>query len=77
MTSQDKSEVEKIIKQQLKTFMDSTQVHKKVIDIVLKELGVRKIDDKIIDLSTKVVVELFKTLWQRKSFWEGALKGLK
>ena len=33
--------------------------------------------DKIIDLSTKVVFELFKTLWQRKSFWESALKSVK
>ena len=36
-----------------------------------------KIDDKIVDLSTKVVVELFKTLWQRKGFWESALKGVR
>jgi hypothetical protein len=36
-----------------------------------------KIDDKIVDLSTKVVVELFKTLWQRKGFWESALKSVR
>ena len=35
------------------------------------------IDDKIIDLSTKVVVELFKTLWQRKGFWESAIKNVR
>ena len=34
-------------------------------------------DDKIVELSTKVVVELFKTLWQRKGFWESALKSVK
>ena len=40
-------------------------------------MGGKKIDDRMIDLATKVVVELFKTLWQRKSFWESALKNVK
>jgi hypothetical protein len=44
---------------------------------IQKELGTKKIDEKIVDLSTKVVVELFKTLWQRKSFWESPLKGVR
>ena len=48
-----------------------------VVKMIQDELGTKKIDDKIIDLSTKVVVELFKTLWQRKSFWETALKSVK
>jgi hypothetical protein len=48
-----------------------------VIKVIQKELGTKKIDDKIVDLSTKVVVELFKTLWQRKGFWESALKSVK
>jgi hypothetical protein len=45
--------------------------------MIQAELGTKKVDDKIIDLSTKVVVELFKTLWQRKSFWETALKNVR
>ena len=57
--------------------MDTTNAHKIVVKIIQDELGTRKIDDKIVDLSTKVVVELFKTLWQRKSFWESALKSVK
>lgn len=77
MEQKDKNEVERIVKNEINKFMNSTNAHKKVIEIVQKELGVTKIDNRIIDLSTKVVVELFKTLWQRKGFWEGALKGLK
>ena len=54
---------------------------KKLEDVKIEVLKIdditdQKIDDKIIDLSTKVVVELFKTLWQRKSFWESALKNV-
>ena len=77
LSSQDKQEIERITKKEIKNFMDTTQAHKIVIDMVKKEMGTRDINDKVIDLSTKVVVELFKTLWQRKSFWETALKNVK
>ena len=77
LSSQDKNEIESIVKKEIKQFMDSTQAHKIVVKTIQDELGTRKIDDKIVDLSTKVVVELFKTLWQRKGFWEGALKNVK
>ena len=77
LTDQDKREIENITKKEVKAFMDSTQAHKIVVKMIQDELGTKKIDDKIVDLSTKVVVELFKTLWQRKSFWESALKSVK
>jgi len=77
LSEQDKKEVEKITQKEIKDFMNSTQIHKMVVKTIQDELGTKKIDDKIIDLSTKVVVELFKTLWQRKSFWEGALKNVR
>jgi hypothetical protein len=77
LNNQDKSEIERIVKKEIKDFMDSTQAHRIVIKTIQDELGTKKIDDKIIDLSTKVVVELFKTLWQRKSFWEGAIKNVR
>jgi hypothetical protein len=77
LTDSDKKEVEKIVKKEIKDFMDTTRAHKIVLDMVKKEMGTNNINDKVIDLSTKVVVELFKTLWQRKSFWENALKNVK
>jgi hypothetical protein len=45
--------------------------------IIQKEIGARSVDERIVDLSSKVVVELFKTLWQRKSFWETSLKSVR
>lgn len=76
-TDTDKKEIERIAKKEIKDFMDSTNAHKIVIDMVKKEMGTRDINDKVIDLATKVVVELFKTLWQKKSFWESSLKNVK
>jgi hypothetical protein len=77
ISNEDKKEIERIAKKEIKDFMDSTQAHKIVLKTIQDELGSRKMDDKIVDLSTKVVVELFKTLWQRKSFWESALKNVR
>jgi len=60
ISSTDKSEIKSIARREMKAFMDSTQAHNVVIRVIQKELGTRRIDDKIVDLSTKVVVELFK-----------------
>jgi len=77
ITPSDKREMEDIARKEMKNFLDGTQAHNVIIRVIQNELGTKKIDDKIIDLATKVVVELFKTLWQRKSFWESALKNVR
>jgi hypothetical protein len=77
LSNADVKEIEKIARKEMKDFLESTQAHNIVIKIIQKETGARSIDDRIVDLSTKVVVELFKTLWQRKSFWEQPLKSVK
>lgn len=77
LTSTDKKEIETIVKKEMKDFLDTTQAHNIVIKVIQKELGTRNIDDKIVDLSSKVVVELFKTLWQKKSFWDTAIKNVR
>jgi hypothetical protein len=77
LNDSDKKEIERISRKEIKDFMNSTNAHSIVVKMIQNELGTKKVDDKIIDLSTKVVVELFKTLWQRKSFWETALKNVR
>jgi hypothetical protein len=57
--------------------LETTQAHSIVTKIIQKEMGTKNLDDKIVDLSSKVVVELFKTLWQRKSFWEQPIKSVR
>ncbi len=77
LTNTDKKDIERIVKKEIKSFLDTTQAHKIVIDVIKKEMGTRDINGKVVELSTKVVVELFKQLWQRKSFWESPLKNVK
>jgi hypothetical protein len=77
LTNSDVKEIEKIARKEMKDFLETTQAHNMVMKIIQKEIGARSIDERIVDLSSKVVVELFKTLWQRKSFWEQPLKSVR
>ena len=54
ITDSDKTQIENIVRKEIKSFMDSTQAHTIVIKAIQDELGTKKIDDKIVDLSTKV-----------------------
>lgn len=77
LSSTDKKEIEKIVRKEVKDFLNTTDAHNIVIKLIQKEIGNRKFDQRVVDLATKVVVELFKTLWTKKSFWEGSLKNVK
>jgi hypothetical protein len=77
LSNTDKNQIERIARSEIKKFLDGTQAHKIVVDMIKKEMNTRDINGKVVELSTKVVVELFKQLWQRKSFWEGPLKNVK
>jgi hypothetical protein len=77
LTNSDIKEIEKITRKEIKDFLETTQAHSIVTKIIQKEMGTKNLDDKIVDLSSKVVVELFKTLWQRKSFWEQPIKNVR
>ena len=50
LTDQDKKEIERITKREIKDFMDSTQATRIVVKMIQDELGTKKIDDKIVDL---------------------------
>ena len=47
-------------------------------DLIKKEtdslINSQKFDKKIKDISAKILSDLFKTLWQKKNFWETDLK---
>jgi len=77
LSNSDIKEIEKITRKEIKDFLETTQAHNIVTKIIQKEMGTKNLDDKIVDLSSKVVVELFKTLWQRKSFWEQPIKSVR
>ena len=77
LTQQDKNEIANIAKKEIKTFLDTTQAHTIIMKMLQKELGNKKVDEAMVDVATKVIIELYKTLWSRKEFWASALKSVR
>jgi len=82
-TNTDKKEIERIVRKEIKDFLKGTSFEKDVIDVVEKEL--KKKNSKlskthraeVVDVSTKVLIELYKTFWLRRNFWDSQIKNVK
>jgi len=83
LTATDKKEIERIARKELKDFLGSAKFEKDVVDVVESEL--KKKNGKLaktnraemVDVSTKVLIELYKTFWLRRSFWDAQIKNVK
>ena len=79
LTKTDIGKIERIVRKEMKEFMDSTRVKNIVIKAVEEELSKKGVVDKqqVVDISTKALVELFRQLWMRRNFWEGPVKNIR
>lgn len=79
LTKTDIEKIERIVRKEMKEFMDSTRVKNIVIKAVEEELSKKGVVDKqqVVDISTKALVELFRQLWMRRNFWEGPVKNIR
>ena len=83
LTATDKKEIERITRKELKDFLGSAKFEKDVVDVVEAEL--KKKNGKLaktnraemVDVSTKVLIELYRTFWLRRSFWDAQIKNVK
>lgn len=83
LTATDKKEIEKIARKELKDFLSTAKFEKNVVDVV--EIELKKKNGKlykthraeVVDVSTKVLIELYKTFWLRRSFWDAQIKNVK
>lgn len=79
LTNTDIKKIERIVRKEMKDFMDSTRVKNIVLKIAQEELENKGVVDKkqVVDISTKALVELFRQLWMRRNFWEGPVKNIR
>lgn len=79
LTNTDIKKIERIVRKEMKDFMDSTRVKNIVLKIAQEELEKKGVVDKkqVVDISTKALVELFRQLWMRRNFWEGPVKNIR
>lgn len=62
------------ISKELKIYMDSASFKAKIEKIVKDRLkNDKELEDKIVEISSNVLTQLYKTLWIKRNFWKNNL----
>ena len=74
LTRADKAEIKKLARAEFKDMLKQTDIKKKIEDLVKKQLKNDKPTQKeISNITQKVLVQFYKTMWTRRSFWSNKL----
>tara|TARA_R110002051_G_scaffold200246_1_gene267166 strand:- start:5434 stop:5691 length:258 start_codon:yes stop_codon:yes gene_type:complete len=83
LTNTDKKEIERISRKEIKSFLKTAAFEKDVIDVVESQLKRKNTKlskvhrAEVVDVSTKVLIELYRTFWLRRNFWDSQIKNVK
>lgn len=73
----DKLEVRKIAASEFKKMIKASDIKGQIEDIVKKQLKNDKATQKeVAKITQKVIVQLYKLFWQRRSFWSNKLDNI-
>lgn len=65
----------KYVTKEISTFMDSKSFKDKVEKIVKDKIkSDKELEDKVVEITTNVLTQLYKTLWTKRGFWRNDLK---
>lgn len=74
LTRADKTEIKKIARKEFEDMLKSSDIKGKIEDIVKKQLKDDKPTQKeVANITQKVLVQLYKTFWQKRTFWANKL----
>lgn len=79
LTATDKKEIEKIARDEVKKFLNSTtlkQFEEKMVDLIVKEIRRGKAEKEIKELVVKMMREFYQIMWVQRSVWEPRLKNV-
>ena len=66
----DKNEVKK----EIKIYLDSQAMEDKITKIVKDRIKNEKmLEDKVVEITTNVLTQLYKNLWIKRNFWKTGL----
>ena len=78
LTNTDKKEIERIARKEIKDFMGKPQFKTEVQKVIADEIKKgRNTRSEIVDIVSKVMLELYKTFWFRRSMWQSEIKRVK
>jgi signal recognition particle GTPase len=74
LNTSDKKEIARIFKDEFEKKLKQKDLSDKVKDILIKNLGSdRDTKKEVANISQKVIENLYKLLWMRRSFWSDKL----
>jgi len=77
LTRSDKAEIKKLARKEFESFMKENDFKAKIETIVKKQMKDDKPTQKeVAKISEKVLVQFYKTMWQRRSFWSNKLDNI-
>tara|TARA_R110000803_G_scaffold39315_5_gene84870 strand:+ start:11638 stop:11880 length:243 start_codon:yes stop_codon:yes gene_type:complete len=78
LTSTDKNQIGVIVRKEIKDFLSKPQFKSEIESLIDKQIkSGRKTRSEIVDIVSKVTLELYKTFWFRRSMWQSELKRIK
>lgn len=77
LSRNDKAEVKKLARAEFDDMLKKSDVKSKIEDLVKKQLKNDKATQKeVADITQKVLVQFYKTLWTRRNFWANKLDNI-
>ena len=77
LTRADKAEIKKLARKEFEDMLKTSDIKTKIEDLVKKQLKNDKPTQKeIADITQKVLVQFYKTMWTRRSFWANKLDNI-
>ena len=78
LTSTDKKEIGVIVRKEIKDFLSKPQFKNEIEKIIDNQIKTgRNTRGEIVDIISKVTLELYKTFWFRRSMWQSEIKRIK
>jgi|TARA_R110000796_G_scaffold24325_2_gene69388 hypothetical protein len=75
LTQTDKDTVARIARKEVKDFMSKPQFKNEIETIISQHVkSNKKTRGEIVDIVSKVTLELYKTFWFRRSMWQQEIK---
>ena len=73
----DKTEIKRLARKEFEDMLKTTDIKSKIEPLVKKQLKSDKPTQKeVAKISEKVLIQFYKTLWTRRSFWANKLDNI-
>ena len=78
LTSTDKNQIGIIVRKEIKDFLSKPQFKNEIENLIDKQMkSGRKTRAEVVDIVSKVTLELYKTFWFRRSMWQSEIKRIR